>query len=361
MRRNQKGGAALIAVLIMLILVAAGTAVMIVTGKGKIEEAADVPTVKHDSSVAESQAEESQQPVESVPESQAEPEPEEEPPFPEPQKAADFKTMDFKKLGMSTKYGILLDVEANEIIAGSNYEKKLYPASLTKVMTLIVAVENVKDPKAKYKFTEKVLAPLVEDNASMAGFEVGESVSFEDLLYASILVSGADGTAGLANMISGSEEEFVKLMNLKAQQMGLVNTHFTNASGLHDDDHYSSCLDMAKILSYALQNETCRKVLTADSYTTTKTKKFHPEGITLYSIVQQRLMGFFVDLDGDYNEDGKLAGGKTGFTDEAGFCLELIYEYNKKTYIAMTCKSTYQDTSRDDTILLLENYVPKKK
>ena len=358
-RKNRKGGAALVAVLIMLILVAAGTAVMIVTGKGSIKEAADVPSISHDSSAPESQAEESKA-AESAPESVAEPEPEEAP-FPEPVKAEGFKEMDFKKLEMSTKYGILLDVEANEIVAGANYEKKLYPASLTKVMALIVAVENVKDPKAKYKFTEKVIAPLVEDNASMAGFMTGETVTFNDLLYASILVSGADGTAGLSNIVAGSEKEFVKLMNQKAEQMGLKNTHFTNASGLHDDDHYSTCLDMAKILSYALQNETCRKVLTADSYTTSKTKNFHPDGITLYSIVQDRLLGYFVDLDGDGNEDGKITGGKTGFTDEAGFCLELIYEYNDKTYIGMTCKSTYQDNSRDDTIMLLEKYVPKKK
>ncbi len=357
MRSKRKGGAALVAVLIMLILVAAGTAIMIVTGKGRIKEAEEIPAVsREESSIAESAADESAAEV-SQPESQAEPEPE-EPGYPEPQKAADYKDMDFKKLEMSTKYGILLDVDSNEILAGSNYEKKLYPASLTKIMTLIVAVENVEDPKAKYKFTEKVLAPLIEDNASMAGFEAGESVPFDDLLYGAVLMSGADATSGLANMVAGSEKEFVKLMNKKAHQLGLTGTNFTNASGLHDDDHYSTCKDMAVIMAYALQNEKCRKVLTTDVYTTAKTKQ-HEEGITFYSICHGRFMGFFVDLDGDYEADGEITGGKTGFTDEAGFCLEAIYEYNDKTYVALTCKSTYMETSVQDTIILLENYVPK--
>ena len=361
MKRNRKGGAALIAVLIMLILVAAGTAVMIVTGKGRIREAEEVPAVaKEDSSAAESAPDEStadtsesEAPVESEPEPEIE--------YPVPQKAADYKDIDYKGLSMSAKHAMLLDLDTNEIIAGSKYDRKIYPASLTKVMTMLVAVENVKDPKAKYKFTEKDLASLVEDNASMAGFQAGESVTFEDLLYASILRSGADGTVGLANMVAGSEKEFVKLMNEKAAEMGLENTHFTNSSGLHDDDHYSTCLDMERILAYAMQNETCRKVLTAKQYTTTKTKKFNPEGITLYSIIEERILGWFVDLDGDGNADGEIIGGKTGFTDEAGFCMEFIYEYEGKTYLAITCFSATQPSSTEDCIKVLENYVPKKK
>ena len=361
MRRNGKGGAALVAVLIMLILVAAGTAIMIVTGKGRIREAEDIPAAaKEESSAAESvQDTSAAESTESVEVQESEPEPAIE--YPVPQKAADYKDIDYKGLSMSAKHAMLLDLETNEIIAGSKYDRKIYPASLTKVMSLVVAVENVKDPKAKYKFTEKDIAPLVEDNASVAGFEVGESVTFEDLLYASILRSGADGTLGLANMVAGSEKEFVKLMNAKAAEMGLENTHFTNASGLHDDDHYSTCFDMERILAYAMENETCRKVLTAKEYTTTKTKKFHPDGLTLYSIVEERILGWFVDLDGDGNADGEIIGGKTGFTDEAGFCMEFIYEYEGKTYLAITCFSASQLSSTEDCIKVLENYVPKKK
>ena len=363
MKRNKRGGAALVAILIMLILVAAGTAVMIVTGKGKIREADDVPAVAHmDSSAADSgqdvsdtgtDVSASEQPVES------EPEPDEV--YPVPQKSADYKDIDYKGLQMSAKHAMLLDLDTNEIVAGSTYDRKIYPASLTKVMTLLVAVENVKDPKAKYKFTEKDLAPLIEENASMAGFSIGESVTFNDLLYASVLRSGADGTLGLANLVAGSENEFVKLMNQKAQAMGLENTRFTNASGLHDDNHYSTCLDMERILACAMQNETCKKVLTTKEYTTTKTKKFHPDGITLYSIVEERLMGWFVDLDGDNSADGKIIGGKTGFTDEAGFCMEYIYKYEDKIYLAITCFSATQESSTEDCIKVLENYVPKKK
>ena len=177
MRRNGKGGAALVAVLIMLILVAAGTAVMIVTGKGRIREAEDIPAAaKEESSAAESvQDTSAAESTESVEVQESEPEPAIE--YPVPQKAADYKDIDYKGLSMSAKHAMLLDLETNEIIAGSKYDRKIYPASLTKVMSLVVAVENVKDPKAKYKFTEKDIAPLVEDNASVAGFEIGESVT----------------------------------------------------------------------------------------------------------------------------------------------------------------------------------------
>ena len=362
MKRNRKGGAALVAVLIMLILVAAGTAVMIVTGKGRIREAEDVPAVAAeessaaDSSVPDGSAAEATESVEPV---ESEPEPVVE--YPAPQKSADYKDIDYKGLSMSAKHAMLLDLDTNEILAGSKYVRKIYPASLTKVMTMLVAVENVKDPKAKYKFTEKDIAPLVEDNASVAGFQAGESVTFEDLLYASILRSGADGTLGLANLVAGSEKSFVKMMNDKAAEMGLENTHFTNSSGLHDDDHYSTCLDMERILAAAMQNETCRKVLTAKEYTTTKTKKFNPDGLLLTSIIEERILGWFVDLDGDGQPDGEITGGKTGFTDEAGFCMEFIYEYEGKTYLAITCFSATQISSTEDCIKVLENYVPMKK
>ena len=359
MRNKERGGAALVAVLIMLILVAAGTAIMIVTGKGRIVETDTVPAVINDSSKAET-------PDESAPDSQpepvdSEPEPVKEPSFAEKAvKSEGFKDVDFKKLEMTTKYNILMDADSLEIIAGSNYEKKIYPASLTKVMSLIVAIENVEDTKAKYKFTDKVVNKLVEENASVAGFLPDESVTFNDLLYSSILVSGADGTIGLANIVAGSEKKFVELMNKKAEELGLTGTHFTNSSGLHDDDHYSTCKDMGIIMAYALQNKTCKKVLSADSYTTSKTEQ-HPEGITLYSIVAQRLLGYYVDVDGDNSGDGSIKGGKTGFTDEAGFSLETFYEYDGKTYIAVNCKSMTNISSIEDNIAIYENYVPKKK
>ena len=198
----------------------------------------------------------------------------------------------------------------------------------------------------------------MEENASRAGFEIGESVSFEDLMYAAILPSGADGTVGLANVVAGSEKKFVELMNKKAEAMGLTGTHFTNTSGLHDKNHYSTLKDMGIILSYALKDKTIKKVLTADTYTTSKTKQ-HPEGITLYSIVASRLMGWFVDLDGDGNAEGSLLGGKTGFTDEAGFALETIYKYNKKNYICITTKSTSDFNSVADNLAIYENYIKK--
>lgn len=358
MRRKERGGAALVAILIMLIMLAAGTAIMIVTGKGRIAETDSLPSLINNSSADSKTDESGADPgaADSQAQQATESQPEPEPLIPEIKVSDDYRDIDFKKLDISSKYNLLFDADTYTVLAGSYYEKKIYPASLTKVMTILVACENVQDTKAKFKFTEKIVNHLIEENASTAGFVAGESVTFKDLLYSSILVSGGDGTTGLATLVAGSEKKFVELMNKKAEELGLTGTHFTNASGLHDDKHYSTCKDMAIILAHALENKTCKKVLTADTYTTSKTTQ-HPDGITLYSITSQRLMGYYVDLDGDGAGEGKILGGKTGFTDEAGFALETIYEYDGKTYIAVNCKSLYELNSVEDNIAILENYV----
>ena len=347
----KKGGAALVAVLIMIILIAAGTAIMVVTGRGQIREAGDVPYVPpiDSSSSAEDESSEDDS-------SEPEPEPEPEYVFPAPEPAEDYKEIDFKEDNLSTKYGILVDLDKNEIVAGMNYDKPIFPASLTKVMSLVVAVENIEDRAVEYKFTLDDISALMDENASRAGFEPDESVSFTDLLYAAILPSGADGTLGIAKLVAGSEEAFVELMNKKAEELHLENTHFMNSSGLHDDDHYSTCKDMATILSYAMKNKLCRDVLTADQFTTAK-NDIHPDGLTLYSLVQSRMIGYWVDCDGDGKGDADVIGGKTGFTDEAGYCLETILDKNDKNYICITAKSTSDSRSIEDNIALYENYL----
>ena len=347
----KRGGAALAAVLIMIILIAAGTAIMVVSGRGQIKEAGDVPYVApiDSSSTAED---------ESVPDDSSEPEPEPEKKFvfPAPVESEKYQEIDFKEDNLSTKYGILVDADKNEIIAGMNYDKQIFPASLTKVMALVVAVENIEDRSAEYKFTQDDISGLIDENASRAGFEPDESVPFTDLLYAAILPSGADGTLGISKLVAGSEEAFVELMNKKAEELELENTHFMNASGLHDENHYSTCKDMATILSYAIKNKLCRDVLTADQYTTTK-NDIHPEGLTLYSLVQSRLIGYWVDTDGDGKGDADIIGGKTGFTDEAGFCFETILDKDGTTYFCVTAKSTSDMRSIEDNIAVYENYI----
>lgn len=366
-KSSRKGGAALVAVLIMLILVATGTAIMIITGKGDITEADNVPTFKPvsdsqtESKPDDSSSTDESKPDESGSDSSSQPTPDDSGSAPDVLKlveAEGFKEIDYKANNMSGKYAILVDVDKNEILAGVNHEKKMYPASMTKVMTILVAVENVKDPEAKYKFTKKELDELVNEGAYMAGFAANEEVPFMDLLYGAILQSGADACRGLANLVAGSEEAFAELMNKKAEEMGLETTHFVTCSGLHDKEHYSTCKDMATILCNALKNETCKKVLTTAAYTTSKTPQ-HPDGIKLTSLVLDSFTGYFVDLGLDGVKDGEILGGKSGFTDEAGNALETIYEYNGKTYISVVMKCQGKQAAVVDNMSVYEHYLSK--
>lgn len=352
-RTNKKGGAAIVAVLIVIMLVAVGSAALVVTGRYTIQasKVADA-VVKVNSKPEESSSEEVSEvdDLSSVVE---------EPVSNYPVKSANYQDINIK--GMTANTAILVDADTNEIVAGYNYEKKVYPASLTKMLTLLVAAENIQDMDATYKFTSDDIDPLIEDNASRAGFEAGETVTMKDLLYSAILVSGADGTTGLANAVAGSEEKFVELMNAKIQELGLTGTKFVNASGLHNKNHYSTAQDIAVITKAAMDNETCCEVLTATKYTTSKTKQ-HKDGIELTSIVAQRIEGYYVDCDGDGEADDGISieGGKTGFTDEAKYTLSTILDDNGHTYICVTTKSKDELKAVEDQIAIYEKYLGGK-
>lgn len=236
--------------------------------------------------------------------------------------------MDITSEEILSPYVAVINVTDNKLVAGKNAETRIYPASMTKVMTLIVAVENIDNMDNTFTMTSAIIDPLYKDSATRAGFEPGEAVTAKDLMYGLILPSGADGAVGLAEMISGSEEEFVKLMNKKCEEMGLTNTHFTNTSGLHNEDHYTTPVEMAMILQYAMENETCAEILSTYQYTTQATEK-HPEGILLTSTMFSRMYG---------NEVGgvEIKAGKTGYTQEAKHCLVSYAESYGKKYIAVT-------------------------
>ena len=243
-----------------------------------------------------------------------------------PEKSADYQ--DILSPDVLSPYVALLDVNNNEIIAGKSVDTRINPASMTKVMTLIVAVEHIQDMTQTFTMTNEIIDPLYLDQASRAGFEAGEAVTAKDLMYGLILPSGADGAVGLAMMVSGTEEEFVKLMNEKCVEMGLKNTHFTNTSGLHSDDHYTTPIEQAMIMDYAMQNETCAEILSTYQYTTAPTEK-HPEGILLTSTMFSRMYG-------DEVPGAKILAGKTGYTQEAKQCLVSCAESKDKKYVVVT-------------------------
>jgi D-alanyl-D-alanine carboxypeptidase (penicillin-binding protein 5/6) len=222
---------------------------------------------------------------------------------------------------LNSPYAILIRMQKNS-------EEKIYPASLTKMMTAIVAIENLPDLKGEIKLTDFTFQGLYKADVSMAGFQPGEQVRVIDLLYGAMLPSGAECCIGLADRIAGSEQNFVKIMNQKAADLGMDNTQFENATGLHNENHYTTVKDLAILLSYALHNDSFREIFTSSRHSTPPTNK-HPGGITLYSTM-------FEELNTQNIIDGKILGGKTGYTDEAGLCLASLAKVGKQEYILIS-------------------------
>lgn len=226
---------------------------------------------------------------------------------------------------------ILIDEKTGKTIAEKNSTKQIYPASLTKIMTVLIGAENLKDLQKEVTIPAEIQGALIENHASVAGFEMGEKVKAEDLLYGAILSSGADCCMTIAREVAGTEEEYLKLMNKKAEELGLKHTHFADVSGFHHEDNYSTVEDLAKLLREALQNKEFYKVFTTDTYTTTATKE-HPDGIELKSTL-------YKNLDTMEVTGGKILGGKTGYTDAAGLCLASLAEINGRKYVLVTAKA----------------------
>lgn len=223
---------------------------------------------------------------------------------------------------------ILVRLKDSAVLMQKNSREKIYPASLTKIMTAIVAIENMPDLQEKIKLSGSMFKNLYKDDASMAGFKPGEQVRAIDLLYGVMLPSGAECCIGVADHVAGSEHNFVKLMNKKAEELGMHNTHFENATGLHNENHYTTVRDLAKVLSYALKNDTFREIFTSSRHATQPTNKHH-SGITFYSTM-------FKKLNDSSIAGGKILGGKTGYTDEAGLCLASLAEEGGQEYILVT-------------------------
>lgn len=198
---------------------------------------------------------------------------------------------------LTSPNAILVRLKDDAILMQKNSQEKIYPASLTKIMTAIVAIENLPNLNEEIELTNYTFQGLYKADASMTGFQPGENVRAIDLLYGALLPSGAESCIGLADQIAGSEQGFVKMMNQKAADIGMDNTHFENATGLHNKNHYTTVKDMAILLSYALQNDTFREIFTSSRHSTQPTNK-HPGGMTFYSTMFQELSNQSI-IDGE--------------------------------------------------------------
>ena len=289
---------------------------------------------------------------EPLPEPEAEPEPEPEPEPEQPaltlaQASENTRTLDLELYSSSA---VLVDVQSGTVLAEKGMDEKIYPASMTKVMTLLVAAENLPDLDATFTMTQAIIDPLYLAGASMAGYVNGETVTMRDLLYGAVVPSGAEATEALAQAVAGSEEAFVAMMNEKAAALGLTNTHFMNTSGLHDENHYSTVREIALILQAALENETCAEILSAENYRASETEQ-HPDGLAMTN-------KFLYRVHHEYALNGaEITAAKTGYTTEAmNCCASAGKTPDGRSVICVTANAWTGDFCIEDHIALYTKY-----
>ena len=234
---------------------------------------------------------------------------------------------------VNANFAILVDADAGLVVAEKNGSAKMYPASMTKVMTLLVACEHITDLNEKLEITQDIVDYVKKEGASNCGFKAGEQVTMQDLLYGLILPSGADAALALVRRIAGSEEQFVTLMNQKAQQLGIsATTHFTNCTGLYNDNHYSTAEDMAIIMRAAAQNSVAATILTTRSYTTQANNK-RSTGLSFSNLFLKR-----IDTQ---TTGGQVNFAKTGYVAKAGNCaVSYFTAASGRHYICVTGKTS---------------------
>lgn len=219
-------------------------------------------------------------------------------------------------------------------------DEKVSIASLTKIMTTVVALENVKDLEEIITIKEEDFNGTV--GYSEAGFKIGDKVTVMDLLYGVMLPSGADAVNAIVRKVSGNQENFVNLMNDLTKKIALKNIHFQNPIGKDHEDNYSTANDVARLLKYALQNDVFKKIFTTKYY------KVPSNGLELRSTLSHYSM-----LDTSI-----IMGSKSGFTKGAGRCLASISEINGVDYLLVVIKSLVDKNYNavKDTLTIYDYY-----
>lgn len=227
-----------------------------------------------------------------------------------------------EKLLDTSKAVILYERKSGTMIYSWNCDSKVYPSSMVKLMTVLVALEMG-------NLTDTVTVTRRALNGISGGKLVsGEQLTFEQLLYMAMVESANDAAAVIAEYVSGSQEGFIKLMNEKAAALGCTGTNFTNTHGLHETETYTTARDLCRILDAALENETFKKLFSTARYTIPATNK-NPEPRELVSSNRMILTG------NKKYYDPRVTGGRTGFTDEAGRCLAVTAEGNGMELLAI--------------------------
>ncbi len=252
-------------------------------------------------------------------------------------------------------YALLVDEESDTIVGTRLERERICPASMTKVLTILVAAEAITEEQLDDTFT--VTREITDygfiNDCSMVGFLEGEEVTVRDLFYGTVLSSGADAALGLAIYTAGSQEAFMERMNRKLEELGLSESaHFTNCVGLYDEEHYCSLYDMAVMMKAAIRNEWCKTLLAARTYTTAATPE-HPEGIAISN--------WFIRRIEDKDTGGKVVAAKTGYVIQSGNCAVSYGEFaGGKTYICVTADAHSSWRSIYDHVEIYNCYTSDK-
>ncbi|MBR2708304.1 MAG: D-alanyl-D-alanine carboxypeptidase [Bacilli bacterium] len=234
-----------------------------------------------------------------------------------------------EELNIKSKNAILYNINEDEILYEKEKDEKIEIASLTKIMTALVTLENIDDLNKQVIVKNEDLKGLAEQNLVTAGFTVGEVVTYKDLLYGLLLPSGADAASTLKRNVS---DNFIELMNEKADKLNLKNTKFNNTIGLDDENNYSTVEDLLVIFKEALKNEEFKKIITTKEYMTTDGK------LIFKSTIQKNAKKYGIEVP-------YIEGGKTGTTDGAGLCLASFAKDKNVDLILITAGAPYDKIS----------------
>lgn len=227
---------------------------------------------------------------------------------------------------------ILIDADSGKILYEKNARKRMYPASTTKIMTAILAIENCNLSDIATVNEHAISTELIPSGYVRANLQVGETFTVEQLLNVLLIPSANDAANVLAEHISGSIDEFCSLMNEKATEIGCENTHFVNPNGVHNDNHYSTAYDLSLIAKYAMQNETFRQFVCKDSCSLPATDKYLKDDRTFNTT--NELLKNPEDNNSDYYYE-YANGIKTGYTTVAKNCIVASAKKEDYEFIAV--------------------------
>lgn len=255
-------------------------------------------------------------------------------------------------LELTGEAALLIDEDFDAILFGKNIHEKLYPASTTKIMTAILAIENF-DLSDVCKVDQEIVSLT---KGSHVALDYDEEMTVDNLLHALLIASANDAALTLAKHYSGNIDDFVNLMNEKAKEIGANDTHFANPHGLHDENHYTTAYDLYLITKYAMENDKFKEIITMPRFVVPATNKKEERYIlnTNRFLVNNGKMNINGDLK-PISYDG-ICGVKTGFTDEAGNCLVSYANKNGKGMYTVVLKSEKYDVYADTYKLMEYGY-----